>query len=72
MSDAWSKLESGSTIETGDAWLHLVNQRSGGIGQVISNIDGTIIEESDLICTVGTDNYIGAVVTEDIGCKWNK
>lgn len=36
MADAWTTLKNNSTLDSGDAWLHLNNQNAGtGTGEIV-------------------------------------
>ena len=67
MSDAYTLLEAGSTV-TGDTWTMLNNLGggSGGIGQIVEDLNGTLIDIHTLSGAIESDNILGEVILGDI------
>jgi len=55
-----STLPTGSTIRE-----HLLHPSSGGVGQVIGNLLGTVISRYEVSGTVVLEDSVAALVTED-------
>lgn len=58
--DAWEQLISGSTIQNGDAWEHLLAQGGTGTGTIdyVVLADGMEVSMSDQCLEVSIDNQV--------------
>ena len=66
MSQTYDLLKAGSTV-TGDTWTMLNNLGSGGgIGQVISNIDGTVVTGDSLIGIIDDKELTGILESNNL------
>ncbi len=65
MSDAYELLDNGSSI-IGDTWEMLNDLNGGGIGQIIENIDGTVIDKNSIIGYVYMSELGGSVITDNL------
>ncbi len=69
MADAWTNLTDGSTIETGDAWEHLLAQGGGGDTTILlagpseSNMQIVTVE-----ATVDTPALTAEIAETEISC----
>lgn len=68
MSDTWDLLISKSSVPSGDAWTHLssIFINNDGIGQVISEIMGTVEDNKIITGSIDINSIIGNVITENI------